>query len=135
MERDRDRDRDRDRGQHWLACHLGDQVVVAVEVQHLGTVQFGGCGDDPVRDRAPVTTAAMLGKQPPDLRHSCWLAGGWLPDAVIVPTCFSAVSAHFHGAPAAGPVAGGIEEPQHASRILAAADPRELRDRVECPAR
>jgi hypothetical protein len=47
---------------HWLACHLGDQLVVAVDVQHLGTVQFGGRGDDQVRDRAPVTIAAMLGK-------------------------------------------------------------------------
>jgi hypothetical protein len=32
-------------------------------VMHLGTVQFGGRGDDQVRDRAPVTIAAMLGKQ------------------------------------------------------------------------
>src|SRR5581483_2145996 len=31
---------------HRLACHLGDQVIVAVDVQHLGTVQFGGRGDD-----------------------------------------------------------------------------------------
>jgi hypothetical protein len=47
---------------HWLACHLGDQLVVAVDVQYLGTVQFGGRGDDQVRDRAPVTIAAILGK-------------------------------------------------------------------------
>src|SRR5215469_1906152 len=53
---------------HWLARHLGDQVVVAVDIQHLGAMQFGGRGDDQVRDRAPVTIAAMLGKQPLDLQ-------------------------------------------------------------------
>jgi hypothetical protein len=38
-------------------------------VQHLGTIQFGGRGDDQVRDRAPVTVAAMLGKQALDLQR------------------------------------------------------------------
>jgi hypothetical protein len=38
-------------------------------LQYLGTVQFGGRGDDQVRDRAPVTIAAMLGKQPLDLQR------------------------------------------------------------------
>ena len=66
------------------------------------------------------------------LRHSrgcgaqcrlAWLAGDWLPGAVIVPPCLGAVSARCHGAPAAGPVAGGVEEPEDAGRVLAAADP------------
>jgi hypothetical protein len=26
---------------HWLACHLGDHLVVALDVQYLGTAQFG----------------------------------------------------------------------------------------------
>src|SRR6516164_6406794 len=43
--------------------------------------------------------------------------------AVIVPVCLGAVAAGGHGAPAAGPVAGGVEEPQDAGRMLAAADP------------
>src|SRR5579859_5797689 len=55
---------------HRLARHLGDQVVVAVDVQHLGTVQFGGRGDDQVRNRATVAIAAMLGKQSLDLQRS-----------------------------------------------------------------
>ena len=54
---------------HRLACHLGDQVIVAVDVQHLGTAQFGGRGDDQVRERTPVTIAAVLGKQPLDLQR------------------------------------------------------------------
>jgi hypothetical protein len=33
------------------------------------TPQFGGRGDDKVRDSAPVTVAAMLGKQPLDLQR------------------------------------------------------------------
>src|SRR5580704_7500364 len=53
---------------HRLAGDLGDHVIVAVDVQHLGAVQFGGRGDDQVRDRAPVAVADMGGEQPLDLQ-------------------------------------------------------------------
>jgi hypothetical protein len=48
---------------HGLAGHLGDYVVVAVDMQDLGSVKFGGRSDDQVRDRAPVPIAAMPGEQ------------------------------------------------------------------------
>jgi hypothetical protein len=37
-----------------------------------------------------------------------------LLDAVVVAVCLGAVAADSHEAPAAGPVAGGVVEPQHA---------------------
>jgi uncharacterized protein len=53
---------------HRLAGDLGNHVVVAVDVQDLSLVQFCGCGDDQVRDRAPVTVATVRGEQPLDLQ-------------------------------------------------------------------
>ncbi len=47
-----------------------DHVVIAVDVQYLGLVQFGGRGDDQVRDRAPVTVAAVGGEHPLDLQRA-----------------------------------------------------------------
>ena len=49
---------------HWLAGHLGNHVVVAVHVQHLGPAELCCRGDDQVRDRAPVTVAGMCREQP-----------------------------------------------------------------------
>ncbi len=46
-----------------------------------------------------------------------------LPGAVVVPARLGPVPAPGHRAPPAGAVATGIEEPQHAGRVLAAADP------------
>ena len=53
---------------HRLVGDPGDHVIVAVDVQYLGSVQFGGCGDNQVGDRAPVAVAAVGGEHPLDLQ-------------------------------------------------------------------
>ena len=51
---------------HWLACDLGDDVEVLVEVQDGESGELCGGGDDQVRDRGGTVLAAV-GQQGQDL--------------------------------------------------------------------